>query len=229
MQMTIAGIDDSGRGPVIGPLVIAGVLADHDALSKLEMLRGKDSKCFSPKRRMELSRLIKDIALSYVSVEVPPAQIDKAVWSSRRLFKLNRLEAKAMAKAIMRLKPAVAYVDTADVNAERYGEWIREYLTLPVVVVSRKKADLRYPIVGAASIIAKVRRDQIVKRLHEKYGFFGSGYSSDPRTRSFLLNWFNKHGSFPPIARRSWKTLERIETMARISRTSLDLSVKERR
>lgn len=214
-MMRVAGVDDAGRGPVIGPLVLAGVLFDEGGLSQLETIGVKESKSISPKRREEQGRLIRGIALSHAFIRLSTKQIDEAVRSKRRLFKLNRLEAKGMAEVIAELRPDVVYIDASDVNAKRYGDWVRGYLPFEVRVVSEKKADLKYPVVGAASILAKLERDRIIAELHKTYGFFGSGYASDARTRRFLINWFKSHGSFPPIVRRSWKTLQRLEGLAR--------------
>lgn len=213
--MRVAGVDDSGRGPVIGPLVIAGVLVDEEGLKKLKAIRGKESKGLTPRQRERMSLFIKEVVIDHTFVEIPPAEIDRYVREKRRLHKLNRLEAKAMAEAICKLKPDVAYVDASDVNAKRYGEWVKECLPIDVRIVSKHKADITHAIVGAASILAKVRRDEITRELHGNYGFFGSGYPTDPRTRQFLTKWFEEHGSFPPIVRKSWKTLERIKKSVR--------------
>lgn len=213
-MMRVAGVDDAGRGPVIGPLVIAGVLFDEKGIERLEAMGIKESKALSPRGREVLCRLIKDAALSFAVVELSPAQIDEAVRSRRRLFKLNRLEARAMAEVIARLRPDVAYVDASDVNAKRFGGWVRERLPFETRIVSEQKADARYPVVGAASIIAKVRRDEVVASLRREYGDFGSGYASDARTRRFLVGWLRRHGSFPPIVRQSWKTLRRLRELA---------------
>ncbi|HID60592.1 MAG TPA: ribonuclease HII [Hadesarchaea archaeon] len=207
----IAGVDDAGRGPVIGPLVIAAVLFDEKNIEKLKAMRVKDSKTLSPKRRETLCRFIKETALAHAIAELPPARIDEAVQSKRPLFKLNRLEAETMAGVIAKLKPDIAYVDASDIDAERFGNWIRERLLLKTRVISEQKADVKYPVVAAASIVAKVRRDEIISELHKKYGFFGSGYPADPRTITFLERWVREHGELPEFARKSWETAQRIK------------------
>ncbi len=214
-MVRIAGVDDAGRGPVIGPLTIAGVLFDENDIEKLKAMGVRDSKTLSPKRREILCRFIKETALAHAIVELPPARIDEAVQSKRPPFKLNRLEAEAMAEVIAKLKPDIAYVDASDVNAERFGDWIRGYLLFKTKVISEQKADVNYPVVAAASIVAKVRRDELISELHKEYGFFGSGYPADPRTIAFLERWVQEHGALPEFARRSWRTAQRIEKQAK--------------
>jgi ribonuclease HII len=74
------------------------------------------------------------------------------------------------------------------------------------------QADAIYPVVSAASIIAKVRRDELIEELKKELGIdFGSGYPSDPKTKEFLIKWGKKHsGKFPEIVRQSWQTVENI-------------------
>jgi ribonuclease HII len=220
----IAGIDDAGRGPVIGPLVVAGVLVRVHQIPRLKALGVKDSKALSPRRRRCLSKKIKDLVVSHTIVELSPKEIDEVVFRGQRLRKLNWLEAKAMAEVIHRLHPDVAYVDASDVLERRFGEQIREMLSFDVEVVSEHQADVKYPVVSAASILAKTHRDHVVSDLNEVYGEFGSGYSSDPRTRRFILEWFKTHGNedLPDFVRKSWKTIEILKAEAGQTQTVLD-------
>ncbi|MCW3994290.1 MAG: ribonuclease HII, partial [Candidatus Bathyarchaeota archaeon] len=174
--MLVVGVDDAGRGCVIGPLVIAGVLMKDNELPKLVQLGVKDSKLLSPRRRETLAVEIKRIVLKYNVIKLPPKDIDKVVETGRKLHKLNRLEAKTMAKIIELLAPDIAYVDASDVLEERFGQHISELLPFKVEIVSEHKADRKYPVVSAASIIAKVERDMEIAKLKEKYGDFGCGY-----------------------------------------------------
>ena len=212
--MIISGVDEAGRGSVIGPLVIAGVSLDENDLPKLMNIGVKDSKLLSPHRREELAVQIKDLALIYHIVFLSPAEIDIVVESKRKLHKLNRLEAKAMAKVITILKPDVIYVDAADVLADRFGEHIAENLNFKPKIVSEHKADLKYPIVSASSIIAKVERDHVISQLQKKHGNIGCGYPSDPNTIKFLNDWIRKFGSYPDFVRKSWKTAKRLKSQA---------------
>ena len=219
--MQIAGVDDAGRGPIIGPLAIAGVLLDEKDLPKLVDLGVKDSKRLSPRRREQLAAEIKELVLKYHVAMLSPAEIDRVVETGRKLHKLNRLEAQTMAKVITILKPDVAYVDASDVLADRFKYHIAENLTFRVQIISEHKADVKYPIVSAASIIAKVERDRVICELQEKYGNMGCGYATDPNTLKFLEKWIRKFGSYPDFVRKSWKPAKRLKTKAETNQTKL--------
>lgn len=215
MGRSIAGVDDAGRGPIIGPLVIAGVLMDEERIRELVSIGVKDSKLLTPRTRSDLAEKIQRIALKISYDELSPAQIDEVVMRARKLQKLNFLEAKSMAKVITDLKPKAVWVDASDVNPERYARQILDELPASLrrtVLISEHKADRKYPIVSAASIMAKVRRDTAISKLWEEYGNFGSGYVTDRNTIAFLKEWRRTHADFPPIVRRSWKTLREIES-----------------
>ncbi len=219
--MRVVGVDDAGRGAVIGPLVIAGVLIDEQNLSKLRDLGVKDSKLLSPNRRQQLAAEIKKLVLEYHVVRLTPAQIDTVVKTGRRLHRLNRLEAQTMAKVIAALKPDVAYVDASDVLADRFGRHVAESLPLKVPIVSEHKADIKYPVVSAASIIAKVERDMAIAELQARHGNIGCGYPTDPNTLEFLERWIQKFGCYPEFVRKSWKPAERLKTKAEARQTGL--------
>jgi len=219
--MQVAGVDDAGRGSIIGPLVIAGVLLDDKDLPKLVGLGVKDSKLLSPRRREKLAAEIKELALKYHVAMLSPAEIDRVVETGKKLHKLNRLEAQTMAKVITILKPDVAYVDASDVLADRFKQHIAENLSFKVQIISEHKADARYPIVSAASILAKVERDKAIFELQEKHGNIGCGYPSDPSTIKFLEGWIRKFGSYPDFVRRSWKPAKRVKTKAEMEQTRL--------
>jgi ribonuclease HII len=215
MGRNIAGVDDAGRGPIIGPLVIAGVLIDEDRVRELVSIGVKDSKLLTPQSRSDLAEKIQRIASKISYDQLSPAEIDEVVLRGKRLQKLNFLEARSMAKVIADLKPKAVWVDASDVKPERYARQILDELPTSLkrtVLISEHKADRRYPIVSAASIMAKVRRDSEISKLWEDYGNFGSGYVTDPRTIRFLKEWRRTHPDYPPIVRRSWKTLKKIES-----------------
>ncbi len=205
--MKFGGIDEAGRGPVIGPLVIATVVVDEGNIQKLENLGVKDSKKLSPRRRESLFNEIINVLDDYVIIELWPEEIDG------RGGTMNEFEVENFVKALnsLKVKPDVLYIDAADVKEERFGELIREKLDFSPEIVAEHRADDKYLPVSAASILAKVTRDRAVEKLKEVYGEIGSGYPSDPRTRAFLEDYYRKHGSFPPIVRKSWKTLKKIE------------------
>jgi ribonuclease HII len=203
--MLIAGIDEAGRGCIIGPLVIAGVLIKEENLPLLTQIGVKDSKLLSPKKRQTLSTQITHLTENYHIIKLPPKEIDRAVESKRKLHKLNRLEAQTMTQIINTLKPDIAYVDAADVIEERFKHHIQEGLTTKTKIISKHKADKIYPIVSAASIIAKVERDNEITALKVKYGDFGSGYLTDQKTRRFLKQWLQTHDEHADCVRKSWK------------------------
>lgn len=203
--MLIAGVDEAGRGCVIGPLVIAGVMVKEEQLPLLIQLGVKDSKLLSPKKREALAAEITCLAEKCLTLKLSPREIDRAVECKRRLYKLNRLEAQTMAQLINVLKPHAVYVDAVDVIEQRFRQHIQECLTVSAVVISRHKADRIYPIVSAASIIAKVERDREIEVLKASYGDFGSGYLTDKKTMRFLREWLRNHGEYADCVRKSWK------------------------
>jgi len=201
----IAGIDEAGRGCVIGPLVIAGVLMKEENLPALTYIGVKDSKLLSAKKREILAIEIARVAEKHVLIKLSPMDIDRVVESGRKLHKLNRLEAQTMAQIIQALKPDYAYVDAADVLEERFKHHIQEDLHFKTKIISEHKADRTYPVVSAASIIAKVERDKEIATLTGQYGDFGSGYLTDQKTMKFLKQWLETHGEYPACVRKSWK------------------------
>jgi ribonuclease HII len=210
--LLVAGVDDAGRGCAIGPLVIAGVLMNESEVPKLVPLGVRDSKLLSPHRREVLAPEIKRIAKDYKVVKLSPREIDDVVLNGRKLRRLNWLEAQTMAKVIEALKPDKAYVDASDVLEERFGRDILDCLSFRIPIVSEHKADRTYPIVSAASIIAKVERDREVAELAKAHGDFGSGYPSDPRTMDFLRRCLKKMEEYPDFVRRSWKPVKRVKS-----------------
>lgn len=209
--MLVAGVDDAGRGSVIGPLVIAGILIKEGDIPRLVQMGVKDSKLLSRNRREVLAIEIKRIVQKHAIVKLSPSEIDRVVEKGRRLHRLNRLEAQAMAKVIELLRPDVAYVDASDVVEERFKQQITEYLSVNVEIVSEHKADRKYPVVSAASIIAKVERDKEIAELKAKYGDFGCGYPTDPKTLEFLNRCLENFKGYPDFVRKSWKPAKRIK------------------
>lgn len=197
------------KGPVIGPLIIAGVTFKDD--SKLIEYRVKDSKQLLPTRREELAKKIKKIALNYEIIEIPANDID----DMRKVMTLNQIEVNAFIKIITKLKPEICYVDSVDVNEDRFGRNISLALPFKTTIISKHKADERYPVVSAASILAKSRREEEIKKianiLENKLNLpLGSGYPADPITQKFFKVWLYKFGKLPPYTRHSWKTSQKI-------------------
>ncbi len=204
--MLVGGVDEAGRGPVIGPMVVAGVLVRESSIIRLKEAGVTDSKKLTSLRRERLAKLIFDVAEKVFFVEVAPSEIDDAIRSGKGL---NELEACKMAEIINVLKPDVAYIDAADTYPCKFESRVRRYLTCNTKLVVEHKADEKYTVVGAASIIAKVIRDMKIEELRV-YGDVGSGYSQDPRTITFLRCWLNENGCLPPFARHTWKTARRL-------------------
>ncbi len=203
----IAGLDEAGKGPVLGPMCVAGVLLDEKNLDALAKTGVKDSKQLSPKKREELAVQVKNLAERYFILEVRPVQIDEL----RKVMTMNEIMVACYAKVFEELKPDRAFVDAADVIAERFGENIRRKYSGKVDITSEHNADEKYPIVSAASILAKVRRDELVRDIGRTVGIeIGSGYPADPKTIQFLENWVREHGTLPDFARSSWETSKNI-------------------
>lgn len=205
--MLVAGVDEAGKGPVLGPMIVAGVVMEEERLPELLRLGVKDSKVLSPVRRNYLSAKIKEIATSYHIFEVSAAQIDEM----RKIMTMNQLMVVTHAKVLENLRPDLAYLDAADVKEERFGENVKKRYAAPIEIIAKHKADVTYPIVAAASILAKVHRDRTIQDMEREMGVvLGSGYPSDPKTRKFLEEWIKAHESLPDIARHSWKTSENL-------------------
>lgn len=223
--MILAGVDEAGRGSVLGPLVVAGVTIEESKVTELKTLGVKDSKLLTPKKRRSLYRQIKRIATKVTYEKILPREIDEVVFRGERLFRLNYLEATRISNVLNRLNFDLAYVDCCDTNQIRFGQLVSDLIAkkrkwafgigeknpLAERIVSEHHADRNYPVVSAASIIAKVTRDAFIRRLWKSHGEFGSGYPSDPFTISYLKQCFESSSQFPEITRRSWVTVRRIE------------------
>lgn len=205
-MVLIAGVDEAGRGPVVGPLVAAGVLIDEKDLAKLREIGVKDSKLLSPKQREMLFDKIISIAKNYKIVIVDPEEIDEAVESETS--NLNQLETEKFAIIINYLKPDRVVIDCPSTNLEAYKEHIRVYIKEKMSIICEHKADLNHEVVGAASILAKVTRDREIEKIKERIGInFGSGYPSDETTKEFLKKNWNK---YPDILRHSWASYKNV-------------------
>jgi len=197
--MLICGIEEAGKGPVIGPLVLCGVLIDEKDEHKLRKINVKDSKLLTPKQRENLYDKIIEVIKNHKLIILQPKEIDDALESDS--LNLNWLEAENMVKIINELKPDTAIIDCPSPNLKAFKSYLRERLEKPVQLIVEHKADVNYPIVSASSILAKVTRDLEIDKIKKNVGDFGSGYMSDPRTSEFLKENFNK---YPWIFRKSW-------------------------
>lgn len=202
--MKIVGIDEAGRGSVLGPLVVCGVAIEEDRVKYLDRLGLKDSKKISPKRRIVLSRKIKRIAECH-TVHITAHDIDTL---RSRDVNLNEIEKIAINRIIGDANPSTCFIDSMDVKPERLTSEL-ETMHSQLRVIAEHKADDRYPIVSAASIIAKVERDRAIQDIRKIYENVGSGYPSDPKTIEFLKT-MPPEEELPDFVRSSWATVERI-------------------
>jgi len=200
--MLVCGVDDAGRGSVLGPLVIAGISIEQKNIKQLVKIGVKDSKQLSPQLREKLYEQILSLVEGYHVAKIPPKTIDKSV--SKNL--LNQLEANYMAKVIKKLQANSSYVDSCDVNPKRFGLYISN-LAKTGKIISSHHADRKYPVVSAASIIAKVNRDREIEKLRKNHAL-GSGYPSDPKTMKFIKEWVSQNGDVPIFVRKSWKPVK---------------------
>ncbi|MDD9954190.1 MAG: ribonuclease HII [Candidatus Woesearchaeota archaeon] len=206
----IAGIDESGRGPVLASMVMAiAATEDEEGLRK----RGvRDSKDLTPEKR---EQLFEQLDIPHEIISVSPAEIDAAVDGQHD--NLNLLEARTSALLIHKLVQHTpvekVILDSPTKSTEKYEAVVREalvkldpkheHLTLQCEI----KADANYPVVGAASIFAKVTRDREIAALKEEFGDIGSGYPADPKTQAFLKSqWKEGHDFF----RKSWQSYKRM-------------------
>jgi len=200
----ICGVDDAGRGPMLGPLVIAGISLEKKNIKKLSMLGVKDSKKLSPKLREQLYKKIIEIVDDYYITKISPRSIDASV----KKHCLNALEAKYMAKVVSKLNPDVSYVDSCDVNPIRFGREISK-LSDNHKIKSYHRADSRFVVVSAASILAKVSRDRVIMKLQKDHNL-GSGYPSYSVTVKFVTKYYKKNHELPKFVRKSWKPIQKI-------------------
>lgn len=223
------GVDEAGRGPVLGPMVIGGfVSGDQEGLRKAGV---RDSKELSPSQR---EALFEQLAPTHYhcTMVVPASTID----ASRKVMSLNRLEVVCFSSVILSMLLGHTFVhpdikgevevslegkrteigsmilDAADVDQDRFGEGVLAEVSRfaeigGIGILSRHKADRDHPVVGAASIMAKVVRDSRIREISDKEGRdVGSGYPSDPVTQEYLSEYVREKGTLPPHARASWET-----------------------
>jgi len=206
MEPTVIGIDEAGRGSVLGPLVVGGFVTTPAIAATLPAWGVRDSKLLSPAQRTvaydHLARLG-----TRLSIALPPSLVDRHV----RHQGLNTLEASAFAGLIDRCAAATAYVDACDPNAARFGATVQRLAGRSVTVDARHRADRDVPVVAAASIVAKVRRDRAIGRLARRLGLpIGSGYPSDPTTVAAVEATLASAPGVPGWIRASWRTTQRL-------------------
>lgn len=215
MEELLIGIDDAGRGPVLGPMCLAGVLIRKEVEKDLKEIGAKDSKLLSPSKRTEIVEAIKGKTLAFKAVLVSPYDIDTGF---EKGLNLNQVEAFVAGSIINELVAKITIeqrkglkiiLDCPSINTTGWKRQLMEYVreqSLSENIVCEHKADFNHVVVSAASIIAKTTRDSEIEKIKEKIGIdFGSGYPSDPYTIDFLKKHaldFKKERIF----RESWST-----------------------
>lgn len=205
-ERTVVGIDEAGRGAWLGPLVVGAVAVREDELPRVAEVGACDSKRLSPRRREEVYAGLQRFARC-ASVELTPREIDRSV----ARHGLNGLEARAFADVVRPFAPAAVRADACDVDPERFARTVARHAGPGFSVAARHRADATDPLVGAASIVAKVRRDRWIDELAERLGCeIGSGYPSDPSTVAFVRAYTRSAERLPPWLRASWATTRKV-------------------
>ena len=203
------GIDDAGRGPVLGPMILAGVLAEEKDNEIIKFWGAKDSKLLTPKKRAEIKEKIKEEFPNHLEISTPK-EIDES-------SNLNYLEAIKTAMIINKLSEGQTeeikvFVDCPSTNIESWSNDVQKLIKNPekIILICEHKADLNHPVVSAASILAKEKRESELKRLKTELEIdFGSGYPADPKTKNFIKENF-KNEKYKEIIRFSWKTVKKL-------------------
>jgi ribonuclease HII len=208
INLLICGIDEAGRGSVIGPLVIAGINIKNSDIKKLEEIGVRDSKALTRKKRIFLFDQILNISEFICIYKIDCKTIDENVYQRQ----LNKLEGGIMSRIIKYLAADIAYVDSCDVNITKYTSYLKSKLDFKnnTSIIAMHKADRINPAVSAASIIAKVTRDREIQILEESFQNIGSGYPSDKKTMYFINNWIKEYKEFPDFVRKSWRPIREI-------------------
>lgn len=206
--MARVGADEAGKGPVLGSMFAAAVRV-RDGVRLPDGLA--DSKQLTPERRDALASQLRATAGVEIGLaEVPVERIDDPATD------MNSLTVEAQAKALGEVAGAndEVWCDAADVDADRFARRVRDALetsgTGGLDIRAAHRADEDHPLVSAASVLAKVARDDHVAALTAEYGEIGSGYPGDPATVRFLEAYVERHGRLPGCARASWETSERL-------------------
>jgi ribonuclease HII len=194
------------KGPVIGPMVICGFLIEESKIEKLKEIGVKDSKLLSSIKRKRIALILKRIAKNIILVKISASEIDRL----RKKINLNEIEINKISEIINSLSPNIVIIDSPEVNTKRFINKIKKKLkNKNIKIIAENYADRKYPIVSAASILAKVERDKEIEKIKKRIGYdFGSGYASDKKTINFLKYWLKNHKELPNFVRKSWITVK---------------------
>jgi len=212
--MLLLGFDEAGRGSVLGPMVVGAYLVDSTRIEDVRNAGGRDSKGMSAARRASARLQLEELAVASEAVMLTAAAID--------LGNLNRLEEEVFAELTARWEPDVVQID-APVPPSGIGRFRRRMSALLRMPLQRlqvaNQAEDRFPAVGAASVLAKVTRDQALEELRQLHGELGSGYPSDPTTRRFLTGLLESNTPLPDFVRSRWDTVRKLRE---------EIAIKER-
>jgi len=204
------GLDETGRGAVLGPLVICGLVVNEKQEKELRKIGVKDSKLLTPKKREELSEKIERIATHIIILRIPAHKIDA---NRKKGVNLNKIEAIKMAEIINMVKPDKVYIDAPSYNSNKFTDYLFSKLEdKKMKIIAENYADKKYPVVSAASIIAKVDRDEQIRKLEKELGEpLGVGYPHDEITIKYLEKIARKNkGKMPNYVRKTWDTTKQI-------------------
>ncbi|MBI5225365.1 ribonuclease HII [Candidatus Micrarchaeota archaeon] len=213
--MLIAGVDEAGRGAVLGPLVLCVFAIDEDASDRLKQMGVKDSKLLSDKERERLADII-----THYPHELQIVSAHEITEYMKKKISINEMEAEKIADGLRLLHARVrnigaVYVDSPDPLPRKFEIRIRKYLKGSAIenikIISENKADFRYPVVGAASIMAKSTREKEVLAMKKELGDFGAGYPSDEKTIEFIRKNL-KTAKLQKYIRHRWETIQRMKT-----------------
>lgn len=205
--MKTLGIDEAGKGPVLGPLVICGYLVNEKNVPGLKKIGVKDSKLLSAAQRARLFPKLEKIAEDFVILKIPAREIDDL----RTITNMNKMEIERMAQIINLLAPDKVIIDALEADETKFKKKVTRLVNNGCEIITENFADKNYPEVGAASIMAKVARDKEIDELQKGYGDFGSGYPSDERTINFLKDLMKNNRALPGFVRKSWMTVQWIK------------------
>jgi ribonuclease HII len=206
--MLLLGVDEAGKGPVVGSMFIAGLVVDEERLFDLAAMGVRDSKQLSPTKREVLAKRVINIACDHYVLEVEPRIIDEL----RGAMTMNDIMVRGFSQVLKHLSADRAILDAADVDANRFADRVRYASGTAMEIISEHSADKNHRVVSAASILAKVRRDESIRELERSLRCkIGTGYPSDPETIEFLERWVRENRDLPACARHSWATAQRIK------------------
>ncbi len=207
------GVDEAGRGSVLGPLVVGSVYAESDDI--LKEIGVKDSKRLSPKVRDQMYERITD-SFAFSTVILSAENIDL----QRKDITLNEIELNMFVEAASEWPVSTVYADCPDVNEASFSRSMGVRMN-GIDIIAKHKADDTFPIVSAASIIAKVTRDRMISDIQKEFGMnIGSGYPSDHYTMEFIEKWIKDNGSPPKHTRCSWEPVRQMISVSKNTRIS---------